>query len=110
MPEEDLMIREQIAALVAHEMSIAEFAEWLEEYSLGLEFAPAERLAADAQRVIAEYDLGDWSDDEALEQLGALSRLYWFEQAPKTWTGGTAWVITHPPSEAAGRRHAVGSV
>lgn len=78
----DLEIREQIARYTRGEIDASRLEDWLEDASWDVH-EPAESLAANALRLLAEHANGDWTDPELREQLGALSRTYWFERAPK---------------------------
>lgn len=105
---EDLAIREQIAGLVEGTQSVTDFEGWLQEFAIDLEETLAQSLAADALRLLSEHENGDWTDDEITDQLGALSRFYWFEGAPKTvLSGSDAELINHDRRLAATGRSPV---
>jgi len=109
----DLEIREQLARYVAGKLDAAELEDWLENESWDVEFEPTRALAADALRLLAEHANGDWTDLELRAQLGALSRTYWFDQAPKqTRSGSASGVIRQeaPQSATADRWRAAESV
>jgi hypothetical protein len=61
-------------------------------------------VAAEALLLLAEHQNGDWTDGELRSGLGAISRTYWFDQAPKHVTVESSQV-THrlPMSAGAGR-------
>jgi hypothetical protein len=98
----DLEIREQVARYVADELKASELEDWLESESWDLEAEPARTLAADLLRLLAEYANGDWTDSELRAQLGALSRTYWFDQAPKqSRSGSVSGVIRQGAQQSA---------
>ncbi len=82
----DLQIRQQIADYVAGDIEASQLEEWLSVATGDLEneSSGTRRLAFDVLRLAAERGNGDWEDAELRERLGALSRIYWLEQAPKT--------------------------
>lgn len=108
----DLEIREQIADFVRGDIDAAQLEDWLEDASWGEDAEPTRTLAATVLRLLAEHANGDWTDSEMREQLGALSRNYWFEQAPKTALAGsdTPIILQDQRSAAAGRWRVAGSV
>lgn len=108
----DVEIREQIARYIEGNIIAQELEDRLENETWGLESEPARTLAATVLRLLAEHGHGDWTDTELREQLGAISRFYWFDQAPKTaWSGSEAAVIRQDQqSEAAGRWRVAESV
>ena len=98
----DLQIREQIARHVEGKLEPSELEDWLENESWEVEAEPARSLAADALRLLAEHGNGDWTDSELRAQLGALSRTYWFDQAPKqTRSGSVSGVIRREAEQSA---------
>jgi hypothetical protein len=108
----DLKIREQIVRFVEGGLEPTELEDWLEDESWDLEGGPVRDLAADVLRLLAEYDNGDWTETDLRGQLGAMSRMYWFDQAPKqTRAESASGVIRQDQrSEAAGRRLVAESV
>lgn len=80
----DLKIREQIARYARGRIGADELDAWLSAEATDAEGESAQQLAFDALRLLSEGANGDWEDEELRERLGALSRLYWLEQAPKT--------------------------
>jgi hypothetical protein len=104
----DLEIRERIAALTSGGIGARELEDQLEDGAWELEAEPARTLAADALRLLAEHGNGDWTDAELNERLGALSRTYWFEQAPKrSLSGSDSPVIRHDQQSAVAGRSPV---
>ncbi len=108
----DLEIRQQVARFAQGELEAWDLEDWMEGAAWELDAGPARTLAATALRLLAEHASGDWSDPELREALGVLSRVYWFDQAPKmTLSGSTSTVIRHAqPSGSADRRLVVESV
>ena len=97
----DLEIREQIARYIGAEIDAPTLEDTLEAAAWDAD-GPAGSLAADTLRVLAEHANGDWTDAELGERLGALSRTYWFEQAPKhAFTESSAHVIREDQRSAA---------
>jgi hypothetical protein len=98
----DLEIREQVARYVEGTLEASELEDWLENESWDLEAEPARTLAADVLRLLAEYANEDWTDSELRAQLGALSRTYWFDHAPKqTRSGSVSGVIRQEAQQSA---------
>jgi hypothetical protein len=85
MAGRDTAIREEIRRYIDGELSAAQLADWLldEAWDLGIEAAAERRLAHDAGRLLDEWQNGDWTESELKGRLGALNRVYWFENAPK---------------------------
>ncbi len=108
----DLEIREQLARFTEGELDARDLEDWLENVAWDLNAEPGRTLVATALRLLAEHANGDWTDQELREQLGAIGRIYWFEQAPKTTlSSSSSSIIRHAqPSEAADRRLVVESV
>ena len=105
---EDLEIRKRIAKVVEGKLAPADLEEWLQAYAWDLSAGPAHGLAADAMRLLSEHANGDWTDDEVRDRLGIISRVYWFQQAPKVaWSDSVAVVIPSQQSAGAGTRRAV---
>ena len=95
---EDQEIRERIRACIEDEISAAELEDWLETESWDdAEMSvPTQHLANDALRLLAERGNGDWTEEELAEQLGALSRLYWFVHVSKgAWADAITNVSHH---------------
>jgi hypothetical protein len=82
----DLEIRKKIADYAAGTIDAGELEAWLsgETWDVEDESPSTQRLAFEAMRLVSERSHGDWTDEQLREQLGALSRYYWFEAAPKT--------------------------
>lgn len=107
---EDSIIRQEIVRFLEGEIPAGELEDRLENYAWDVDSEPARTLAADALRRLAEYADGDWTEAELREQLGAINRVYWFQQAPKVaWGHSTAGVIRHQQSEVADRSRVGGS-
>lgn len=105
---DDLLIRQQIARLVDGGQSAADFEDWLQEFAYELETEPARSLAHDALRVLTEHANGDWEDEEVLDQLGALSRTYWFVGAlTMIQSGAESGLVSHDRRLAATGRSPV---
>jgi hypothetical protein len=79
----DLEIREQLARYVSGEMDAPTLEDWLQDVCWDAPADPAESLAVTSLRLLAERANGDWTDAELRDRLGALSRTYWLEQAPR---------------------------
>jgi hypothetical protein len=79
----DLDIRRSIADYLNGEISSRELEDRLHDFAWDLDEEPARSVAADALLLLAEHQNGDWPDDELHAGLGAISRTYWFDQAPK---------------------------
>jgi hypothetical protein len=109
----DLQIREKIRAYVDGKVEAGVLEDWVETSSWDLDHdAPAHRLAADALRLLAEHSNGDWTDAELRGQLGALSRTYWFDQAPKKTRSGSIGAVIRQDQQSgsAGRWRVAESV
>lgn len=92
----DLEIREQVANYLAGRVNAAELEDRLETVAWDLEAEPGRTLAADVLRLLAEHSNGDWDEEELRDRLGALTRLYWFQLAPKVaWSGAASGVTRH---------------
>lgn len=106
----DLEIRKRLARYNAKRLKLADLDDWLNTESWEVRSEPVEtqRLLFDAMRLIAEHDNGDWTEPELRQKLGALSRLYWFEQAPRTVvTTSEATIIRHDLGSETARRSPV---
>jgi hypothetical protein len=79
----DLEIREQIAAYVAGDIVSQELEDRLEDAAWDLDVEPQRTWVGTVLRLLAERSHGDWTDAELRDQIGALNRIYWFENAPK---------------------------
>lgn len=79
----DLEIREQIGRYARGRIDGAELDAWLSAEAADAEDAATQQLAFDALRLLSEGANGDWEDEDLRDRLGALSRFYWFQQAPK---------------------------
>lgn len=86
----DLEIRQEIARYIAGQQDARELEDWLENVAWDLEDQPGRALAATALRLLAEHSNGDWTDSELREKLGAVSRIYAFDQAPRAAVSGSA--------------------
>jgi hypothetical protein len=108
---DDLEIRESVADYIVGALDAGELEDRLENVAWELEGEPARSLAGDVLRLLAEHGNGDWEEAELRERLGAMSRTYWFQQAPKVaWSGSDASVMRHQePSVVAGRSRATES-
>lgn len=108
----DLEIRERIADFARGDLDAAQLEDWLEDASWDEDAEPTRALAATVLRLLAEHANGDWTASEMREHLGALSRNYWFEQAPKTALAGsdTPVIRQDQRSAAAGRWRVAESV
>jgi hypothetical protein len=91
----DLKLREQIARLVTGEITPAELEAWVsaEAWDVDDEAPATRQLAFQVLGLTSEYANGDWDEAELRERLGALSRIYWFEQAPKNVVGGAETTV-----------------
>ena len=107
----ELEIREQVARYITDEIDAVTLEDWLEDASWETG-QTGEMLAADALRLLAEYANGDWTKSELREQLGALSRTYRLEQAPRwAFTDSSAQVIRQDqPLVGAGTQRVAASV
>ena len=107
----DLEIREQIHRYLNGEIDAPALEDWLENTSWDAVDA-AGSLGENVLRLLAEHANGDWTDGELREQLGSMSRTYWFGRAPKhTYVGSAAQVIRQDQSSAVtGTRLVVASV
>lgn len=106
----DLEIRQQIARYVAGDLDADRLEAWLsaETGDIDGESPETRQLAFDALRLLAEHGNGDWQDVELRERLGALSRTYWFEGAPKTvLSGSESSIISRDPQSAGTDRRRV---
>jgi hypothetical protein len=107
---DDQQIRARIRAYTDGTLSAAALEDWLESESWdeGTLRAPERQLANDALRLLAEFGNGDWTEGELAEQLGSLSRLYWFVHAPRVVrSDAMTTVIRHDRRLAGtGRSHA----
>jgi hypothetical protein len=88
----DLDIRRAIADYLAGGISPGELEDRLHDFAWDVDEEPARSVAADALLLLAEHQNGDWTDDELRACLGAISRTYWFDQAPKHVTAGSSQV------------------
>ncbi|MDQ3933239.1 MAG: hypothetical protein M3340_01255 [Actinomycetota bacterium] len=81
----DLEIRQRIADYNDGRIEAAELEAWLVEATAEVESEPrsVRDLAFEVMALLTERGNGDWEDSELRERLGALSRNYWFAQAPK---------------------------
>jgi hypothetical protein len=86
---DDLEIRERLAAFVAGESDPAQLEEWLHDIAWDLDTEPARTFVATALRLLAEFANGDWTEGELSARVAALSRFYWFEVAPKEPAAGS---------------------
>ena len=101
----DLEIREQIARYVGGDLDARHLEDWLEDAAWELDAEPARTLATTALRLLAEHANGDWTDAELRQQLGTVSRVYWFDQGPKTpLSGSSSGVIRHDQQSGAVER------
>ena len=111
MTDLDTTLRQQIGAYLADEDADAsDLASCLEieMYSADDEPEAVRRLANDALRLLAEHENGDWTDEELGARLGALSRTYWIQQAPKIAWSDWSGVTSHwGQSASLGRRPSV---
>jgi hypothetical protein len=100
----DLEIRKQIACYLDGEINASELEAWVSEESWDLEDKPSatRKLANDVLRLTSEAANGDWTDEQLRERLGALSRTYWFESAPKTKLSGSEGVFIRHGQPLAG--------
>lgn len=108
----DLEIRKQLVRFTEGELDPRQLEDWLEDVAWDLDAEPARTLVATALRLLAEHANGDWPEQDLREQIGAIGRIYWFQQAPKTTlSGSSSSVIRHAqPSEDADRWLVVESV
>lgn len=79
----DLDIRHSIADYLNGDISPRDLEDRIQDLTWDLDEEPARSLAANALLLLAEHQNGDWTDDELRTGLGAISRTYWFDQAPK---------------------------
>ena len=79
-----------IASYLDGALSSRELEDCLQDFAWDLDEEPARTVAADALLLLAEHQNGDWTDDELRAGLGAISRTYWFDQAPKHVTIGSS--------------------
>jgi hypothetical protein len=89
----DLEVREAIRDYIAGNVDARVLEDRLEDVAWDTPADPARKLTDDALRLLAEQANGDWTESELREQLGVLTRTYWFEQAPKVVTGTSSTVI-----------------
>lgn len=108
----EVEIRQRIAAFTDGEIEPHVLEDWLENAAWDVDEEPARTLAADALRLLAEFDNGDWTDAEIRERLGGLYRTYWFVRGPKgNFTGSDSLVIHQDQRSASpGRLRVLGSV
>ncbi len=108
----DLEIRERIARYTRGDLGARELEDWLEGVVWGLDTQPEKDLAATALSLLVEHANGDWTDAELRGRLGALSRTYWFDHAPRTVISGSIARVTrlNQSSGSAGIRPATASV
>ena|ERR1035437_1349480 len=108
----DLEIRKLIANYIAEEIPAAGLADRLEDLAWDLEEEPARGVAAAALLLLSEHENGDWTDEELRERLGAISRMYWFDQAPKQAFAEASGDVIQQVQLSAGseRRRVVASV
>jgi hypothetical protein len=95
---DDQEIRARIRAYTNGSLSAAALEDWLENESWddSTLSASVQQLANDTLRLLAEFGHGDWTEAELVEQLGLLSRVYWFVHAPKVvHSDARASVIRH---------------
>jgi hypothetical protein len=85
MDDLGIEIRKQIAHYIDGDITADELEAWLTADTWEAE-GPARELSLAAMGLVAEYTGDDQPDDDAelRERLGALSRTYWFDQAPRT--------------------------
>ncbi|MGO9974197.1 MAG: hypothetical protein ACLP01_15630 [Solirubrobacteraceae bacterium] len=109
---DDLEIRELIAAAVGSDLAPEQLEARLHEVAWDVEAEPQRTFLATALRLLAEFSNGDWTLDELRGRLGALNRLYWFELAPKSsFADSTAQFIECEvaPAAGAGTQHVTAS-
>jgi hypothetical protein len=110
----DLEIRKRLARYNAKRMKLTDLDDWLNSESWDVRTEPPEtqQLLFDAMRLIAEHANGDWTDAELRQKLGALSRTYWVDRAPKDRLVGesSSAVIQPTPAGQADRPRVVASV
>ena len=95
----DLEIREAIRRYITGDLDAPTLEDRLE--AVAWDMPAAQRLVADALRLLAEHANGDWTDSELRERLGVLTRTYWFEQAPKHTMPGAESVVIRQADRAA---------
>lgn len=100
----DLEIREAIRQYIAGDVDARALEDQLEGVAWEGLADPARRLTNDALRLLAEQANGDWTDSDLREQLGVLTRTYWFERNAESKTGTSSAVIRQTAVPATAER------